>query len=64
MMAKSDDTYVYPPISFVDFWRKLNAALTVRDQPEALFGEARQWYDWRPVKRVDDRLVNQLLHAR
>ena len=53
-----------PTDMFLGFWRALNAALVVRGEPEALHGEARRWWDWRPVKFVDDRLVNRVVNER
>lgn len=57
-------------VPFHTFWRKLNIAFTVRSEPEALYGEARDWYDWtranRPARvgEVDESLVNRAINAR
>jgi hypothetical protein len=51
-------------MTFMEFWRALNLALTARGEPEALWSEAREWYAWRPVKLVDTRLVNRVINAR
>jgi hypothetical protein len=48
----------------LDFWKKLNAALAVRGEPDALYGEARAWFESRAVSAVDERLVNQVVNAR
>lgn len=51
-------------MTFLAFWRRLNFMLDYRGEPEALHDEARYWYDWRPVKHVDERLVNRVINAR
>jgi hypothetical protein len=51
-------------MTFLAFWNKLNVRLAILGEPEALHAEARQWYDWRGIKRVEDRLLNRLLNAR
>jgi hypothetical protein len=51
-------------MTFLTFWKALNAALAVRDEPEALHAEARRWYDWRPVKNIDERIVNRIVNER
>ena len=51
-------------MTFLDFWRALNVALAVRGEPEALWQEARSWWEWRPVKAVDERLINRVLNQR
>jgi hypothetical protein len=49
---------------FMQWWQALNVALAVRGEPEALWGEAHAWWQWRPIKFVDDRLVNKLINSR
>jgi hypothetical protein len=51
-------------LTYIDWWRDLNAALAVRGEPEALHGEARAWWEWRPVKFIDDRLINRVINDR
>jgi hypothetical protein len=51
-------------MTFLSFWVRLNITLALRGEPEALHEEARRWYDWRPVKKVDERLVNRCIHGR
>lgn len=53
-----------PPMMFMQWWQALNVALAVRGEPEALWGEAHAWWQWRPIKFVDDRLVNKLINSR
>ena len=49
---------------FLAFWGAVNVALACRGEVEMLHGEARQWWEWRPVKRVDDRLINRIINSR
>jgi hypothetical protein len=49
---------------FHEFWLALNAALTVRGEREALFKEAHFWFNWRPVKALDERLINRVVNGR
>jgi hypothetical protein len=51
-------------MTFLQFWGALNVALAVRDEPEALFAEARAWFGWRPVVAVDARLINHVINDR
>jgi hypothetical protein len=51
-------------MQFLTFWEKLNVALAIRGEPEALYGEARAWYRERVVPAVDDRMVNQVINHR
>jgi hypothetical protein len=53
---------------FLEWWEKLNAALAVRSQPEALYGEAKAWFSYKPnwqnLEPSEDRIVNQVINAR
>jgi hypothetical protein len=54
---------------FFVWWEKLNNALTYRGEPEALYGEAKDWYNFRPNwKNLDptteERIVNGVINAR
>lgn len=51
-------------MTFLDWWKALNAELAARNEPEALHGEARDWFAWRYVKFIDERLVNRVINAR
>jgi hypothetical protein len=53
---------------FLTWWEKLNSALAVRGEPEALFGEAKDWYRFRPnwqnLEPSEPRIINQIINAR
>jgi hypothetical protein len=51
-------------ISFLQFWSQLNVALAIRGEPEARYGEARDWYASRVFPAVDERLVNRVINQR
>lgn len=50
--------------TFIDWWNALNIALAARGEPEALWQEARAWWEWRPVKFIDERLINRVINDR
>lgn len=53
---------------FLDWWLKLNVALATHNQPEALYGEAKTWFsyrpNWRNLEPNEDRIINQVINAR
>ena len=49
---------------FLEFWKRLNNELAYRGETEALYREARYWYDYRVVKYIDTRLINHVVNAR
>ena len=53
---------------FLDWWQKLNAALVARSEPEALYGEARDWFEYRPnwhnLDPGEPRIINRIVNAR
>lgn len=57
-------------VPFYTFWVNLNVALKARGEPETLYGEAAEWFNWtrreRPARvgHVDERLVNRVINAR
>jgi hypothetical protein len=51
-------------VNFMEWWKLLNVALAIRDEPDSLYGEALLWFAPLPVKRLDDRLVNQIINSR
>lgn len=57
-----------PETPFITWWRKLNVALACHGQPEALFGEAHNWFgyrpNWRNLEPSEPRIINQIINAR
>lgn len=53
-----------PTVPFATFWDALNMALVAAGQRRAAFSEARAWYEQRPIKFVDQRLVNRIVDDR
>jgi hypothetical protein len=53
---------------FVRWWEQLNTALAERQEPEALLGEAKRWYEYRPnwknLNPREPRIINQIINAR
>ncbi len=53
---------------FLNWWKRLNIALAVRDQPEAIYGEARSWYVYRPnmcnLDPSEPRILNRIINER
>lgn len=49
-------------LTFIDWWKALNIALQARGEPDALWSEAYDW--WRPVKTIDERLINRVINSR
>lgn len=61
----------YSKMMFLDWWNVLNRELARRGEPEALHGEARDWYDSLPPatcfgveKKLEERHVNRIINAR
>lgn len=51
-------------MSFLPWWKVFNAALAERGETPALWEEARGWWEWRAIKKVDERLINRVINAR
>lgn len=51
-------------MTFLEWWNALNIALAARGEPEALWQEAHAWWEWRPVKFIDERLINRVINDR
>jgi hypothetical protein len=55
-------------MTFFDWWRKLNAALAARNEPDALYGEAKDWFTYRPnwhnLEPSEPRIINQIINSR
>lgn len=53
---------------FMGWWAKLNAALARRDEPGALYDEARTWFEYRPnwhnLDPAESRIINRIINAR
>ncbi len=53
---------------FMFWWERLNAALAEHKEPEALYGEAKRWYEYRPnwqnLDPREPRIINQIINAR
>ena len=53
---------------FLEWWKRLNVALTIRGEPEALYGEAKDWYDFRPgwqhQEPSNPEILNRIINQR
>ena len=53
---------------FLVWWQKLNVALAVHNEPEALYGEAKDWYtyrlNWQNLEPSEPRIINQIINYR
>lgn len=55
-------------MDFMIWWEKLNVALVARGEPEAPYGEARQWYgerpNWKNLEPSEERILNRVINWR